>query len=145
MQHLFDALAFNYFIGGTDAHAKNYSLLIGSGGVARLAPLYDISSALAYPELDRRAIRMAMRIGSHYNWWDIRLNDWVTLSEQLRLDPTASLKRMTLMAYRLPRTASNVHQRMEEHGTSHQILHRLVEETHASCERFIRKVQAAAA
>ncbi|WP_163274643.1 HipA domain-containing protein, partial [Enterobacter hormaechei] len=68
VQRLFDALAFNYFIGGTDAHAKNYSLLIDSGGMARLAPLYDISSALAYPELDIRAIRMAMRIGSHYNW-----------------------------------------------------------------------------
>ena len=31
---------------GTDAHAKNYSLLISAGGEARLAPLYDLSSQL---------------------------------------------------------------------------------------------------
>jgi len=144
VQHLFDALAFNYFIGGTDAHAKNYSLLIGSGSEVRLAPLYDISSALAYPELDRRALRMAMRIGSHYNWWDIRLNDWVTLSRELKLDPAASLKRMTRMAYQLPETASEVQGLMEEQGTGHEILNRLIAEIQGSCERFVRKVQAAA-
>jgi len=43
-----DALAFNWLIGGTDAHAKNYSILIGSGGVVRLAPLYDVASILPY-------------------------------------------------------------------------------------------------
>ena len=42
-----DALAWNWIIGGTDAHAKNYSLLL-SGSDVRLAPLYDIASALPY-------------------------------------------------------------------------------------------------
>src|SRR5947209_5418022 len=35
-----DALAWNWIIGGTDAHAKNYSLLL-AGDQIRLAPLYD--------------------------------------------------------------------------------------------------------
>lgn len=39
---------FNWLIGGTDAHAKNYSLLIGAADEIRLAPLYDISSQLPY-------------------------------------------------------------------------------------------------
>ena len=39
-------LAFNWLIAGTDAHAKNFSLLIGAEGRARLAPLYDIASIL---------------------------------------------------------------------------------------------------
>jgi len=42
------ALIFNWLIAGTDAHAKNYSLLIGVQGHVRLAPLYDIASVLAY-------------------------------------------------------------------------------------------------
>jgi HipA-like C-terminal domain len=42
-----DALIWNWLIAGTDAHAKNYSLLL-SRGEARLAPLYDIASALPY-------------------------------------------------------------------------------------------------
>lgn len=42
---LYLALAFNWFIAGIDAHAKNYSLLLGARGVVGLAPLYDLSSA----------------------------------------------------------------------------------------------------
>jgi serine/threonine-protein kinase HipA len=43
------ALAFNWLIAGTDAHAKNFSLLISSRRV-RLAPLYDVASILPYDE-----------------------------------------------------------------------------------------------
>ena len=38
-------LFFNVLIGGTDAHAKNYSLLL-SGNGALLAPMYDVTSGL---------------------------------------------------------------------------------------------------
>ena len=47
-----DALAWNWLIAGTDAHAKNYSLLL-AGPEARLAPLYDIASALPYGTHER--------------------------------------------------------------------------------------------
>jgi len=39
-----DALAYNWIIRGTDAHAKNYSVLL-SGSQVRLARLYDIATA----------------------------------------------------------------------------------------------------
>ena len=39
-------LIFNWLIAGTDAHAKNFSLLIAPGPQIRLAPLYDLASAL---------------------------------------------------------------------------------------------------
>lgn len=55
-------LFFNYLIGATDAHAKNYSLLLGKGGDALLAPLYDVASGLAYEGLRRKG-RLAMAIG----------------------------------------------------------------------------------
>jgi serine/threonine-protein kinase HipA len=42
-----DALGFNWLIAGTDAHAKNYSLLLASGPTVRFAPLYDIASPSA--------------------------------------------------------------------------------------------------
>jgi hypothetical protein len=45
------ALGFNWLIAGTDAHAKNHSLLL-SGPDVRLAPLYDIASILPYDEVD---------------------------------------------------------------------------------------------
>lgn len=46
-----DALIFNWVIGGTDAHAKNYNFIL-EGNVVALAPLYDIASWLPY-EPDR--------------------------------------------------------------------------------------------
>lgn len=60
-----DALIWNWLIAGTDAHAKNYSLLL-SGEEARLAPLYDIASALLYGTHERK-LRMAMKIGGDYD------------------------------------------------------------------------------
>src|SRR5580704_12648103 len=41
-----DSVAYNWLIVGTDAHAKNYALLIGAEGRIRLAPLYDVASIL---------------------------------------------------------------------------------------------------
>lgn len=41
-----DSLIFNWLIAGTDAHAKNFSLLLGSQGAVRLAPFYDLASVL---------------------------------------------------------------------------------------------------
>ena len=51
LEMFFDALAFNWVVCNTDAHSKNYSLLLSPNGV-RLAPLYDIWSLLPYePDL----------------------------------------------------------------------------------------------
>jgi serine/threonine-protein kinase HipA len=47
-----DSVAFNWLIVGTDAHAKNYALLIGAQGRARLAPLYDVASILPHTQID---------------------------------------------------------------------------------------------
>ena len=55
----------NWLVGGTDAHAKNYSLLL-SGNQAVLAPLYDMASALPYPEFDVHKMKLAMKFGGQY-------------------------------------------------------------------------------
>jgi serine/threonine-protein kinase HipA len=57
-----DALLVNWLIAGTDAHAKNYSLLL-HGSDVRLAPLYDVASALPYGVADQK-LRLAMKFGS---------------------------------------------------------------------------------
>jgi serine/threonine-protein kinase HipA len=65
---------FNWLIGGTDAHAKNYSLLIGAADEVRLAPLYDTSSQLPYRDLV--AQRLSMKIGDHYDIARVSVSDW---------------------------------------------------------------------
>jgi serine/threonine-protein kinase HipA len=83
VQRFVDALIWNWVIGGTDAHAKNYSLLLASDGV-RLAPLYDIASALPYGMHERR-LKMAMKIGGDYDFYDVR-DRWRRAGREWGLD-----------------------------------------------------------
>ena len=55
-------LFYNALVGASDAHAKNYSLLLGLGRNAGLAPMYDVASGLAYERM-RRSMRLAMSVG----------------------------------------------------------------------------------
>lgn len=136
---LMRALVFNYLIGGTDAHAKNYSVLFGADGNVRLAPLYDISSALPYPGLQQRKIKMAMKIGSHYRWWDIRLQDWQSTAVSMNLDPSATLHMLATMAARLPGEAHKVNLQLRAEGLGHAVVDRLVQELHLASARLLAK------
>ncbi|OYV07509.1 MAG: serine/threonine protein kinase [Verrucomicrobiales bacterium VVV1] len=71
------ALAFNWVIAGTDAHAKNYSLLHGAGSCLRLAPLYDLASYLPYQrDAKSTKVKLAMKIGSTYRLHEIDSAQW---------------------------------------------------------------------
>jgi serine/threonine-protein kinase HipA len=48
---LLDQVIFNILVANTDAHAKNYSLILPIAAQPRLAPLYDVSSVLAWPHV----------------------------------------------------------------------------------------------
>lgn len=70
-ERFFEAAVFNWAALGTDAHAKNYSLLHSTADGPRLAPLYDVASALPYPDLNTRATKLAMSFGRHYRQHEI--------------------------------------------------------------------------
>ncbi len=78
------ALGFNWLIGGTDAHAKNYSMLIGADAYSRLAPLYDIATALPY-DFDKKKLKLAMSIGKEYLLYGIGWRAWAKFCEQVHL------------------------------------------------------------
>lgn len=48
---LLDQVIFNILVANTDAHAKNYSLILPVGATPRLAPLYDVSTVLSWPHV----------------------------------------------------------------------------------------------
>ncbi|MDD9370810.1 MAG: type II toxin-antitoxin system HipA family toxin [Acidimicrobiales bacterium] len=80
-----DALAFNWIVAGTDAHAKNYSLL-HAGHETRLAPLYDIASALPYDTSNGRKLKLAMKLGGEYRLTATdRPSSWRNLAEEVGL------------------------------------------------------------
>lgn len=78
------ALAFNVLIGGTDAHAKNYSLIL-IGSRAQFAPLYDVASAACYPQFER--LRSPMNIGRHEKFLDVVDDDWKRVAKRLGVRP----------------------------------------------------------
>jgi serine/threonine-protein kinase HipA len=99
VSRFFDALAWNWLIAGTDAHAKNYSLLL-AGPQVRLAPLYDIASALPYGTHERK-LRLAMKIGGDYRVYPVE-NAWRKAAGELRIDPEMAVHRVRELARRAP-------------------------------------------
>jgi len=73
VERFFEATLFNWAALGTDAHSKNYALLYSPSRTAppRLAPLYDLGSALAYPEINNRKAKLAMSYSGHYRTFEI--------------------------------------------------------------------------
>ena len=96
-----DALAYNWIIGGTDAHAKNYSVLL-AGAQVRLAPLYDVASALAYDDRYLPRLRMAMRIGGEFGVDATSGSHWRRFAQANLLDPDETIERIDDLASRTP-------------------------------------------
>lgn len=138
----FLALVFNWLIGGTDAHAKNYSVLFSPGLNVRLAPFYDLSSALPYPSLQRQKIKMAMKYGSHYRWADIRTSDWTSLAQGLHIDGELALIAVRAMAAQLPDEAAATVAEMRAGGIDHAILDKLVDGIAKAAALCIARVEA---
>ena len=96
----FDALVYNWLVLATDGHAKNYSLLL-SGHQVRLAPLYDVASALPHLDHSRKA-QMAHKIGGEYRPSFIQRRHWERLAGSLGLGADEAYPRIMALASRLP-------------------------------------------
>ena len=103
-----DAVALNWLIGATDGHAKNYSVLLGSGGRVRLAPLYDVVSRLAYDPWHPFAFKLAMRVGSEYVLGRILPGHWLELAQSIAVPAETILSRLRELATMLPSAAGEI-------------------------------------
>jgi serine/threonine-protein kinase HipA len=120
-----DALAFNWLIAGTDAHAKNYSLLLAGGPEIRLAPLYDIASILPYDEVEAQKIRLSMKIGDEYKLSQIGLHQWQKFAREMRLDANKVRAGLIQMAEQLPDFVTAVQKQAKKDGLNNAITGRL--------------------
>ena len=100
------ALALSWVLGGTDAHAKNYGILLSGRNLA-LAPLYDVNSVLPYLVPERRGLsrgevsvhtaRFAMKVGDRKGLQDVEKRDWSLFAERSGLadaDVEATVRRV---------------------------------------------------
>lgn len=80
-----DALLFNFLIGNSDAHGKNFSLLY-KNKQTMFAPLYDLMSTIAcFRKAEWRKIKMAMKIDGEYLFSHIFMDKFGDLAESLGL------------------------------------------------------------
>jgi serine/threonine-protein kinase HipA len=126
LKTLLSALALNWVIGGTDAHAKNFSLLIATRQV-RLAPLYDIASILPYPRrIPLQKANLALRVGGEYRIPKIGRRHWERLVTEMGLGSDA-LERVREVVHEAPRRMEEVCAGARGEGISHPVADTLEE------------------
>jgi len=135
---LLDAVIFNVLACNTDSHAKNYSVQIGAGGSAKLAPLYDILCAKIYPKIDQS---LPQRIGSKSNGDILHGSDWQAMAKAAGLNPSATLRRVAELCSLVTERADEAKRIVEEMPAGGcEILSNVVHEVKKRCRKIERQL-----
>lgn len=133
-----EALVFNVMIQNTDAHAKNYSLLIRAGDKVDLAPLYDLVSAYPYTSLTRN---LAMGIDSQRRGDHIAGRHWQRLARAAGMPPTEILEHVRLILARVTAQVNVVLDRyMADRSTTHPVLPQIAHGIHERATRLLNRL-----
>ncbi len=135
------AIGFNWLVAGTDAHAKNYALLLGSEARIRLAPLYDLASALPYPGMRPIGLKLAMKIGGEYGLRNIAARHWRRFAAEAHQNPDDVLANLRATAGAMPDHVSAIQKRAKNDGLAHPIVDRLSEkliDRAKECQRLLK-------
>ncbi len=87
---MLDYIAFNIAVCNTDAHAKNYSLLITSRGF-EVAPIYDVVSTQVW---DGITLNLAQSISGQTRGDHIERRHWEDLADGAGLNATSAIRRI---------------------------------------------------
>ncbi|WP_020179935.1 type II toxin-antitoxin system HipA family toxin [Methylopila sp. M107] len=113
VRRFLDAVLFNILAGNVDAHAKNYSLLIGRGGATQLAPLYDVMNGQIYEGVTNN---LAMKVAGRQRGRYIFGRHWIRFAEKNNLNATFVKRRVaelsTAVLERLPSTIDEMDRSM---------------------------------
>lgn len=120
------SLALNYVIAGTDAHAKNYSLLLVPGGQVRLAPLYDVASFLPYLSKEK-GVKLAMKIDDRYDMDRILPRHWENLAAACGFDGDRVIGYVRDILARAPGLALGVLKDCRDAGLDSPVLDTLID------------------
>lgn len=132
------AQVFNFLIGGTDSHAKNYSIIFEPGGAFRLTPLYDLISFLPYQQR-RSQLKLAMTIGGRREVDEIRLRHWERAGELCGYPAARIVSLVKDLTARLPDLAAAVRTAARKSGLRHPILDQLVDQIADNAKRIAKR------
>ncbi|MDQ8200304.1 type II toxin-antitoxin system HipA family toxin [Pelagicoccus enzymogenes] len=121
---LINAIVFNYLILGTDAHAKNYSILHTAEGFI-LAPLYDIASFAPYVKSPKDE-RLAMRIDRYYKVAQIRQRHFERMARSCNYPSKKLLASLEKLALAIPSACDQVGTAAIKEGLNATFIEKLV-------------------
>lgn len=113
----------NFLIGNADAHGKNVSFLHDERERIRLAPLYDLVSTAAWPELDAR---LALSIGDEFDPAAITFVSFDDLADDLGLAPRSFARDRARFVARVQAAAADLLGLARRDGWHHPILDGIV-------------------
>jgi serine/threonine-protein kinase HipA len=107
-----DRVIFNFLIGNSDAHGKNFSLLY-RGSKPQLAPAYDMLSTAIYPDF---AVKMAMKIGDQYEPEGVLLRHWQNLVADTTTAKRGFKKKLLSLSDKTLENAENLARELHQQG-----------------------------
>ena len=111
---LWDTVVYNYLIGNTDGHIKNFALLYSDDVQSlRLAPVYDIISTIIYKSSTKN---MAFSIGGKYDIETITKDDFEEEAKRSGLGHKIAMKRFVKMSERFEEALIKSAQELEKQG-----------------------------
>lgn len=137
----YDALIYNYLIGATDGHAKNYSLMHDVGSGFFLAPLYDIASIIPYAEGEHE-YKVAMGIGGDARIGRLRGSTIRRFARHVGMDATAVIDRSIKLANDVRESVEHVVSEMGEYEGIDELACSLVPNIRLLCDAFERNADA---
>jgi serine/threonine-protein kinase HipA len=91
---LLDSIIFNVLVCNTDAHAKNYSIMLRGNG-ASLAPMYDVMCGEVWQNVTKN---MVQKIGGATRADHLLGNHWQRFASECSLNPRQVLDRVAALA-----------------------------------------------
>ena len=111
---LWDRIVFNFLLGNTDAHLKNYSLLHGVNPKSvRLAPAYDLISTTAYKSSTRD---MSFRIGGKLSMDEINRSAFSDAAGEVGLGRRLAMQHFDSIANRFEDALKQAAEELTQQG-----------------------------
>jgi serine/threonine-protein kinase HipA len=138
-------IAFSFLVLGTDAHAKNFSVIHLPERRMYLAPLYDVLSYQPYvaDDHERRRLRMAMKVGGYYRFDEIQPRHWEREATMMDMDPEQMVVTVLDLARRIPDALSEIVRECRADGLTDAVLDRMLDGISARCSVVIEAYEGA--
>jgi serine/threonine-protein kinase HipA len=134
-------LAFNFLVGNTDAHAKNFSVIHLADRRMYLAPMYDVLSYQPYigDDHERRRLRMAMKVGGYYKFDDVQSRYWERQANLMKFDPEKMVSIVKDLAARIPDGMAAVRDECRADGLTDLVLDKMIDGIAERCKVALKE------